>query len=556
MSWDIPIGTDFAGYRITGILGRGGMSVVYAAEHVSLGRTVALKLLSPALGRDDSFRDRFTRESQLAARLDHPNIVPIYDAGEAEGFLYIAMRHIEGKDLGSLVGDDGPLSLPQTLFYIEQVASALDYAHEQGLVHRDIKPANILVAKPSDRVYLTDFGVAKQTSTRGLTKTGYFLGTFEYAAPEQIEGKGVDGRTDQYALGCVLYECLSGRPPFDAETETSVIHAHLVDPPPKLTDSRPELPSGLNDIVSTAMAKSKDDRFSSCAELTRALRRIAMGTEAPAGTVLSAPQDRPAASEVAAAPPVPPASEVSTPATPPPAPPPPATPPAAPREQRTVTMPARRLGIAAAVLLAVIGGAIAAVVILTGSGKSNSSNSKANGTPINAKGMAAVVPNDLLQYCKKGTPQLGAAETYNCKSPSNVTFFLPDTWQFSLFRNLSALTNAYDTLRSNALVQRKDFGACNGLVWGGEGPWYHPSETNPGQLGPFAGRRFCYFTTPGREPTIVWTHEKLGQSNHINFLGEARSSDPAAHTNLFSWWRFWHHRLGHCEPKKTCSAKL
>jgi serine/threonine-protein kinase len=553
MSWDIPIGTDFAGYRITGVLGRGGMSIVYAAEHVSLGRPVALKLLSPALASDDSFRERFTRESQLAARLDHPNIVPIYDAGEAEGFLYIAMRHIEGKDLGSLVADDGNLSLPQTLFYIEQVASALDYAHEQGLVHRDIKPANILVAKPSDRVFLTDFGVAKQTSTRGLTKTGYFLGTFEYAAPEQIEGKGVDGRTDQYALGCVLYECLSGKPPFDAQTETSVIHAHLVEPPPKVTDSRPELPSGLNDIVSTAMAKAKDDRFSSCAELTRALRRIAMGTEAPAGTVLSGPATRSPASQEASA-----SVQAPPPAPPPPDAPPAATPPAEPRQPRTVTMsmPARRLGLVAAALLAVIGGAIAAVVILTSGGKSHSSNSKSGGTPIKAKGMAAVVPNDLLQYCTKGTPQLGAAETYNCKAPSNVSFFLPDTWQFSLFRDLPSLTSAYNTLRNQALVQRQNFGACNGLVWGGEGIWRHPSETNPGQLGPFAGRRFCYFTVPARHPTIVWTHEKLGQSNHIDFLGTAETSDPAAHTDLFSWWRFWHHRLGHCEPKKTCTAKL
>jgi hypothetical protein len=461
------------------------------------------------------------------------------------------MRHVEGHDLGTLVSDGGALSLPQTLFYIEQVASALDYAHEQGLVHRDIKPANILIAKPSDRVYLTDFGVAKQTSTKGLTKTGYFLGTFEYAAPEQIEGKGVDGRTDQYALGCVLYECLSGKPPFEAQTETSVIHAHLVEPPPKLTDSRPDLPSGLNDVVSTAMAKSKDDRFSSCADLTRALRRIAMGTEAPAGTVLSAPATRMPASEAAS-----PSVEAPPPAAPPPEAPPAATPPVPPRQSRTVTMPARRLGLAAAALLALIGAAIAAVVLLTGGGNSGSAKSKSGGTPVRATGMAAVVPNDLLKYCKKGTPQLGAAQTYNCKSPSNVTFFLPDTWQLSLFGNLASLNNAYNTLRSNALVQRRNFGACNGLSWGGEGPWYHPSETNPGQLGPFAGRRFCYFTTPGREPTIVWTHEKLGQSNHIDFLGVARTSDPAAHTDLFSWWRFWHHKLGHCEPKKTCSAKL
>src|SRR5689334_14898328 len=149
MSWDIPIGTDFAGYRITGVIGRGGMSVVYEAEHVGLGRTVALKLLSATLAQDQSFRDRFNRESRLAAMLDHPNIVPIFDAGEADGFLYIAMRHIDGVDLGTLIQRDGPMPLGQTLFYIEQLAAALDHAHEQGLVHRDVKPANILIAKQS-----------------------------------------------------------------------------------------------------------------------------------------------------------------------------------------------------------------------------------------------------------------------------------------------------------------------------------------------------------------------------------------------------------------------
>src|SRR5262245_24489415 len=159
MSPDIPIGTEFAGYRITGVVGRGGMSVVYSAEHLSLGRIVALKVLSPVLAADEGFRERFIRESKLAASLDDPNIMPIYDAGDFEGQLYIAMRHVDGGDLGSMVKPEAPLGLGQTIFLIEQVAGALDHAHRQGLVHRDVKPANILVAHPSDRVYLTDFGV-------------------------------------------------------------------------------------------------------------------------------------------------------------------------------------------------------------------------------------------------------------------------------------------------------------------------------------------------------------------------------------------------------------
>jgi serine/threonine protein kinase len=282
VSWDLPTGTTFAGYRITGVIGRGGMSIVYEAEHLQLGRMLALKLLAPALAADDNFRERFIRESRIAASLDHPNIVQIYDAGESGGLLYIAMRHVAGIDVRTLLERQGPLGLGQTLYLLEQVAGALDAAHERGLVHRDIKPANILVAQPSERAFLTDFGVAKDMAGRGLTKTGYFLGTFEYAAPEQIEGKPIDGRTDLYALGCVLYECLSGEAPFGAETEGSIIHAHLVEPPPKVTSKRPDLPAGLNVVIARAMAKAKEERYPSCGDLMNAVRAVALGTVAPA----------------------------------------------------------------------------------------------------------------------------------------------------------------------------------------------------------------------------------------------------------------------------------
>ena len=241
------IGTVFAGYRVESLLGRGGMSVVYLAEHVRLGRKVALKVLASPLTHDESYRERFIRESQRAADLDHPNVIPIYDAGEIEGgdtdgLLYIAMRYVDGSDLRTLVRRDGQLSVGRTIFMLEQVAAALDAAHDRDLIHRDVKPSNILVAEPSEHVYLTDFGVAKQTTAPDLTRTGVFVGTVDYAAPEQIEGLTLDRRTDIYALGCVLYECLAGRPPFDREAEVAVMHAHLATPPPKLTDVRPDLP--------------------------------------------------------------------------------------------------------------------------------------------------------------------------------------------------------------------------------------------------------------------------------------------------------------------------
>ena len=205
------IGTEIAGYRIESLLGRGGMSVVYLAEHVRLGRKVALKLLAPMLSDDESFRERFQRESRRAAELDHPNVVPIFDAGEADGQLFIAMRYIEGCDLKTLIRREGPLGVGRTLFILEQAADGLDAAHERNLIHRDVKPANILIAEPSEQVYLTDFGVVKHTASQGLTRTGFFIGTVDYAAPEQIEGLPVDARTDVYALGCVLYECLVGQ---------------------------------------------------------------------------------------------------------------------------------------------------------------------------------------------------------------------------------------------------------------------------------------------------------------------------------------------------------
>jgi len=249
------IGSEVAGFRIESVLGRGGMSVVYVAEQMRLGRKVALKVLTTELAWDEHFRERFVRESHIAAAIDHPNIIPIYDAGEADGLLYIAMRFVQGPDLKEIL-KRGNLGVGRTIFLVEQLASALDAAHAHSLVHRDVKPGNILLDESTDHAYLTDFGVAKQTTARGLTSTGHFLGTVEYAAPEQIEGGPVDARTDVYALGCVLYECLTGSPPFTHGTEHAVLHAHLVDPPPAVTRVRPELPQALDGVIATAMANS------------------------------------------------------------------------------------------------------------------------------------------------------------------------------------------------------------------------------------------------------------------------------------------------------------
>jgi serine/threonine-protein kinase len=574
MSWDIPIGTEFAGYRITGVIGHGGMSVVYTAEHLSLGRVVALKVLSPGLASDDEFRERFVRESKLAATLEHPNIIPIYDAGEAEGLLYIAMRHVNGGDLGALIKAKAPLGLGQTIYFIEQVGGALDHAHRQGLVHRDVKPANVLVETPSDRVYLTDFGVVKQTSTAGLTKTGYFLGTFAYAAPEQIERKPVDGRTDLYALGCVLHECLSGRPPFDAVTEASMLHAHLVEPPPRLTDVRPDLPHAIDDVIATALAKAKEDRYASCAELVRALRAVSLGTSVEPPPVVAASR---VASETVLAPsgtpvePAPPAPPVATPPAPaapaeepavaaaavatapaserPSQPESPVPPPADTRAPGTVTLTRKWLAIIGVGVLVLIAGAVGAAVALTGGddgdGTSAAGTTTSGTQSMTFTGLEGVVPNALFKFCEESTPDPGAAETATCAPTADATgAYYPDSWQFSTYKDGAAAAKAYNDLRSaNDIGQ--DFGRCNATQWGGEGAWLHGPD-KPG------GRQFCYFE--GNVAVIVWTHEKLGQETHIDMIGIARSKG-GDHANLFNWYRFWHHRVGKCDAV-GCVAEI
>jgi serine/threonine protein kinase/DNA-binding beta-propeller fold protein YncE len=261
MALDARIGSEIAAYRIERLVGRGGMGIVYQAVDLRLGRRVALKLLSADLADDDRFRDRFVRESRLAASLDHHNIVPIYAAGEVDGQLYVAMRYVEGTDLGALIAAQGPLDPTRAVDLISQVASALDAAHDHGLVHRDVKAANVLLPSEGGHAYLTDFGLAKQTmSGSAMTGTGLLVGTVDYLAPEVIEGHGADARADQYALACVLFECLTGTPPFRRPTEAATLWAHMQDAPPPLPANCADLTPPLR----RALAKSPADRYPTC----------------------------------------------------------------------------------------------------------------------------------------------------------------------------------------------------------------------------------------------------------------------------------------------------
>jgi N-acetylneuraminic acid mutarotase/predicted Ser/Thr protein kinase len=292
---ELAIGSEFAGYRIEEIAARGGMGVVYRATQLRLTRTVALKLVTPALARDASFRERFRREWMIAASIDHPNVIPVYEAGEEDGVLFIAMRWVAGTNLREVI-DRGALEPSHAAHLVSQVARALDAAHERDLIHRDIKPANILITG-QDHVYLSDFGLTKHASSiSGLTRTGQWVGTVDYTAPEQIEGETVSRRTDVYSLGCVLFEALTGRTPYKRENDLATLWAHVYTPPPSVLELSPDIPARFDDVVQRAMAKDPAERYASAGELGRAALAAAREAKAPAREEVGAahpPSDKP-----------------------------------------------------------------------------------------------------------------------------------------------------------------------------------------------------------------------------------------------------------------------
>ena len=311
---DLSSGERFAGYVIEGLAGRGGMGVVYRARQMRPSRIVALKVISPELAGDRGFRRRFTSESEIAASLEHSNVIPVYEVGEASGRLFIAMRFVQGTDLGRLIAAEGRVPPRRAVQILAQLTSALDAAHARALVHRDVKPANLLIAREgsSDHVYLTDFGLAKFAVSGGLTRTGMFVGTIDYAAPEQFGGARVDARTDVYGAGCVLYNMLTGSVPFPREGDTAIMWAHISALPPSVRAAVPTLPGEFDAVIARAMAKDPGERYPSAGDLGRdALaaaerrratireRSIATGKAAPVAGTLHGPLD---ATEVPGAP--------------------------------------------------------------------------------------------------------------------------------------------------------------------------------------------------------------------------------------------------------------
>jgi CheY-like chemotaxis protein len=267
----LAVGSNFAGHRIDAVLGRGAMGMVFRATDCTLDRPVALKLMAPERASDPVFRTRFARECRLAAAIDHPHVVEIFHAGEEDGLLYLTMRYVDGADLGAVLRDSAPLTPTRAVGILDQVAGALDAAHERGLVHRDVKPENILMATAAgrDHAYLTDFGISKPPVHEPLTRTGVALGTVDYISPEQARGGEVDARADIYSLGCVLFQMLTGALPFDRESDLEKLWAHVHDPPPDLLSVNPDLPPGLGKVLQRALAKRPEDRQPSAGGLAR-----------------------------------------------------------------------------------------------------------------------------------------------------------------------------------------------------------------------------------------------------------------------------------------------
>ena len=312
----MAVGTRFAGYTIEAVAGRGGMGIVYRARQVRPSRLVALKVISPQLASESGFRERFEHESEIAASIEHSNVIPVYEVGEESELLFLAMRYVEGTDLGKLIATEGRLPPIRAVQILGELTAALDAAHERGLVHRDVKPANVLIAREGGRehVYLTDFGLAKLAEGRGQTRTGIFLGTIDYAAPEQFEGRRVDARTDVYACGCVLYDMLTGNVPFPREGEPAIMFAHISAEAPSARALVPSLPPEVDAVIARAMAKDPDARYPSAGDLGRdALaavsgqhatlreRSVATGAAAPAAPV-AGPAAGPADATMAAGP--------------------------------------------------------------------------------------------------------------------------------------------------------------------------------------------------------------------------------------------------------------
>ena len=575
------VGQEFAGYRLQAVIGRGGMSVVYQAEHPRLGSILALKVIAAELAMDDVFRARFLQESRTAASLRHPNVIPIYDTGPYDELLYIAMRYVAGADLRRVLKVRNRLSAAQTLMTIGQTGRALDAAHRHELVHRDVKPANILLERGSadepDHVYLADFGITKHAMSRsGLTSTGQFVGTIDYIAPEQIKGKAVDGRADVYSLGCVLYECLTGRVPFEKDLDAAVIWAHVEEMPPLPTTILVDLPKAIDDVISVALAKDPDSRYQTCHDLVDAASKALEPARAHLAaeesraddraslpeTVLGGPVARAApalggdAGAVSAnmapelAPPVPDSRALGQPREPDGRDRPPFGPP--PPDRRGGM---RRL-LPAAAAVAVL--AIAAGIILWAPWQDEPSSGPEQATP---RAQGAVL--DALARVNNSADAKGLVPSSTCTedNPSVVTCIMPTAAvsevTFTQFPTLDSLYRDYVKVVGEHDPDgfQENFGNCLPKKTHGELSWNHDfqhprrftlEQLRAGNLGgdEAAGRLFCILSD--EQFHIIWT------TNAGRLLGNLHGSP---HADAWRWWRAVHHSLAISESDAAAGAE-
>jgi serine/threonine-protein kinase len=565
------VGDEFAGYRLRSVLGRGGMSVVYQAENPRLGSVIALKVLAPELAADDAFRARFLAESRIAASLNHPNVIPIYDMGSHDGLLYIAMRYVSGTDLRQMMKKRGRVAPSTTIFLLGQAARALDAAHRQGLVHRDVKPGNLLIERGSDdddpdHVYLSDFGITKHAMSRsGLTSTGQFLGTIDYVAPEQIRGMSVLGLADQYSLGCVMYECLTGRVPFEKDLDAAIIFAHVEESPTMPAVIRPDLPPAVDEVFSRVLAKQPGDRYGSCREFIEAAR-VALGdlATAPAVTPSPVPADGPADGiqagrarqgdtvishrRVAGEPPTPPPPGAADPR------PPASGPPASGRPGPRRRWFARPGWIAALTALVLVAAGLGTWALVSGGSKAHAgamsmSSMSASAKP-KAKPPSALMAALTLANESGGAKGLIPPSTCKQQGATMVTCTAPapgiSAVTFRTYPSLAALYAAY-TAQVKGLNSGKfqaNFQDCGLNQTLGEVAWnhmfQHPKTYTVEQMtmgtvtdAQAAGRVFCTFANA--QENFVWTQD----DGHM--LGYAAGP---VHEDVWNWWVGVHHNIG------------
>lgn len=381
MSETLAPGSTFAGCRIERVAGRGGMGVVFRATQIALQRPVALKAIAPELAADAEYRERFQREAHLAALIDHPNVIPVYEAGELDETLYLIMRWIEGTDLRQQFDRSGPVSARRAIGLLRPVASALAAAHRHELVHRDVKPANVLIARgyedDEEHIYLTDFGIARRADAKSLTGTGTFVGTIDYMAPERIQGKKGDASCDIYSFGCMLYQALTGHVPYERPTDISKIFAHVNDPVPSAGSEVDGVPELVDEIITKSMAKRPEDRFASAGELAAALGRALQQLETGERTIVSpAPETVVSPGAVAEPTVTTPARTIRAPDGPPPG----------PRSRRSLILWAVPIAVlvVAGVLVAILSGgsgATGAQIKIHGSGLTEGSTITVSGLP-------------------------------------------------------------------------------------------------------------------------------------------------------------------------------